>query len=295
MKKGVLALAIIGLVIFINFIIYKANNESNEYNFGQPNKQDKQIIYEVKSSKGKVYVMGVMHTGKLELYPLRKEIEEAFTQSKYLATERNLNRSVDPNVFGDSFENHTSKEAINKVKQLASAYDLSYEEVRKNNISAVMGMFQYKAEQKAGFFSKYGIDSYLTYRANKINKIIKEVEGLEYEIKIAQRLNKECSEEIINSIPIDIKKLEEIHKEGYEIVKTGNIVEASKTADAEQSTNSKFMKIYWEERNKVMTDNIEKYLASGETYFVAVGAGHVVGENGIIKVLQDKGYQVKRI
>jgi len=295
MKKGLWILGIIGAVILINFIGYQGNKESNEYNFGQPNKQDKQIIYEVKSDKGKAYIMGVMHTGKLELYPLRKEIEDAFNQSKYLATERNINNPVDPSVFGDSYENHVSLDTINKVKQLTSAYGLSYEEVRKNNAAAVMSMFQNKADVKAGLFFKYGIDSYFTYRANKSSKIIKEVEGIEFEIKTAQRLNKECSEEIIHSIPKDINRCEQIEKEAYQNVKSGDIEKVYEMLNLQQSIDSKFMKIFLEERNKVMTDNIEKYLASGETHFVAVGASHVVGDKGIIQALQDKGYQVKRI
>ena len=39
-----------------------------------------------------------------------------------------------------------------------------------------------------------------------------------------------------------------------------------------------------------MASKIEGYLKTKETYFVVVGAGHLVGDKGIIKMLKERGY-----
>ena len=52
-------------------------------------------------------------------------------------------------------------------------------------------------------------------------------------------------------------------------------------------------KVFYE-RNDAMTQKIEKFLETGKTYFVAVGAGHLVGERGIVQQLRRKNYTVEQ-
>ncbi len=40
---------------------------------------------------------------------------------------------------------------------------------------------------------------------------------------------------------------------------------------------------------------IEAYLKTRETHFVVVGAGHLVGEQGIVQTLRRKGYTVEQL
>ncbi len=41
-----------------------------------------------------------------------------------------------------------------------------------------------------------------------------------------------------------------------------------------------------------MASKIEDYLKTKETYFVIVGAGHLVGNQGIIEILKGKGFSL---
>jgi hypothetical protein len=44
-----------------------------------------------------------------------------------------------------------------------------------------------------------------------------------------------------------------------------------------------------------MASKIEDFLRTKETYFVIVGAGHLVGEKGILQILKRKGYVVEQL
>jgi len=44
-----------------------------------------------------------------------------------------------------------------------------------------------------------------------------------------------------------------------------------------------------------MTSKIEGYLNSNGSYFVIVGAGHLVGKRGIVELLKNKGYGVEQL
>ncbi|PIV24832.1 MAG: hypothetical protein COS40_01015 [Deltaproteobacteria bacterium CG03_land_8_20_14_0_80_45_14] len=44
-----------------------------------------------------------------------------------------------------------------------------------------------------------------------------------------------------------------------------------------------------------MVLKIEDFLETKETYFIIVGAGHLVGNQGIIEILRGKGYIVEQL
>jgi hypothetical protein len=44
-----------------------------------------------------------------------------------------------------------------------------------------------------------------------------------------------------------------------------------------------------------MTSKIDGYLNSNGSYFVIVGAGHLVGKRGIIELIKSKGYVVEQL
>ncbi len=49
------------------------------------------------------------------------------------------------------------------------------------------------------------------------------------------------------------------------------------------------------DRNRKMISRIEGYLREKGTYFVVVGAGHLIGERGIVEALRKKGYPVEQL
>jgi hypothetical protein len=49
------------------------------------------------------------------------------------------------------------------------------------------------------------------------------------------------------------------------------------------------------DRNIAMTGKIEDLLKTGKSYFVVVGAGHLVSEEGIVQQLAERGYSVEQL
>src|ERR1041385_6428288 len=83
---------------------------------------EKNFLWKVTSvTGGEVYLLGSIHIGKKDWYPLPKEIEDAFEISKFLVVEIDISK-VDQAAmmkavmekgmypFGDSVSKHVSKE-----------------------------------------------------------------------------------------------------------------------------------------------------------------------------------------
>ncbi|MFM7467755.1 MAG: TraB/GumN family protein, partial [Crocinitomicaceae bacterium] len=63
--------------------------------------------------------------------------------------------------------------------------------------------------------------------------------------------------------------------------------------NSEMSTDS-FTENFLNQRNKNWISEIEKLLTR-EKIFIAVGAGHLPGEFGVIELLRNKGYSVESV
>ena len=100
-------------------------------------------------------------------------------------------------------------------------------------------------------------------------------------------------------INYSIKDLENI-KNKYEAMVsawiTGNVRQLDKLFVAE--TKKKMPIIYKEilvDRNNNWLPMIDAYGKTPEKEFVLVGAAHLVGPDGIVKALRDKGYRVEKL
>jgi uncharacterized protein YbaP (TraB family) len=55
-----------------------------------------------------------------------------------------------------------------------------------------------------------------------------------------------------------------------------------------------FEKLFYR-RNREMAAKIEKFLQAKDTAFIVVGAGHLIGRDGIIELLKAKGFAVEQM
>src|SRR6185295_17006099 len=50
-----------------------------------------------------------------------------------------------------------------------------------------------------------------------------------------------------------------------------------------------------DERNAGMAKKVGEYLKSKDVHFVVVGAAHLVGETGVVKLLEKQGFKVEQV
>ena len=49
------------------------------------------------------------------------------------------------------------------------------------------------------------------------------------------------------------------------------------------------------DRNYCMVDSLQQYLSENKNVFCVVGLGHVIGDEGIAKLMEKNGYKIERI
>ena len=299
MKKQTIKLSVIvSLVVIFLFAVFAQDSLSQS---------KKSFLWKVQSKTNTVYVLGSIHYLKKEMYPLDEKIEKAFDQSNILGVEANVDNVSKMDVqklvetafySGDeTLEKHLSPEAFELVKKQLTELGASLEAANKYRPWFLALSLASIEIVKLGFDPNYGIDRYFLSKATEKKKIV-ELESLEYQINLFSALSEKDQELFLLYTLKDIKVLEqELDKlikawtagdeKGIELIMTKSIKE-----------DKKLIPVYEKlviERNRKMVSKIEEYLKEKETFFVIVGAGHLVGNQGIIELLKGKGFLLEQL
>jgi hypothetical protein len=241
------------------------------------------------------------------MYPLNETIEKAFEQSDVLVVEANMSdiKKVDiQKLIGSAFypenetlEKHVSPETFGLLQKELTNLGLPLEVVNKQR-PWFLGLTLASLEiLKLGFDPNYGIDKYFFSKVNGKKKIL-ELESFEYQMNLFSQLAEKDQELLLlnalKEINVLRQKLDDLvwawtsgDDKGLESIITKSVTEDKRLAPIYE----KF--IY--ERNRNMASKIEDYLKTKETYFVIAGAGHLVGNQGIIEILKGKGFFVEQL
>jgi len=72
-------------------------------------------------------------------------------------------------------------------------------------------------------------------------------------------------------------------------------VETEGATAEEIALAEEFIKAMYTDRNQNMADFAEDALKSGDEVFICVGAAHVVGDDGMVGIMTERGYTVERV
>ncbi|WP_339323282.1 TraB/GumN family protein [Paenibacillus sp. FSL W8-0194] len=266
----------------------------------------KGFMWEVENNGNTVYLVGSIHIADDSFYPLRPEFEEAFAEADYLGVEIDLSKAADEaqqkmvmdmGMYqdGTTLKNHISGETYAKLGKILQqsgmkpdALDAFKPWVVETTISSLKSV-------KAGYEAAAGIDLYFIQKAIERKIPVVELESYESQLSMFNGFSKELQEKNLNTALDNFDVLDDGVDKMAEMWKTGNdeqLLELTNSMASEPEYN-KAMLI---DRNEKMAEKIDGYLKNGkkEEYFIVVGAAHYLGEHGIIKLLQDKGYTVVR-
>lgn len=267
----------------------------------------KNFLWKVQSKTNTLYILGSIHFLKKEMYPLNKKIEDAFDKSEVLVLEADINdigqsdiqRLLETAFYSgnETLEKHVSRETYELVKKEFGGLGIPLELVNKQKPWFLALTLTSLELVKLGFDPNYGIDIYFLSKATDKKKI-KELESIDYQINLFSKFSDEDQElfllytlKDINVLGQELDRLMQAWTSGD--TKTMESI-ISKSIRDDKRMSSIYEKIIYE-RNRDMALRIEELLKTKETYFVIVGAGHLIGNKGIIEILKRKGYDVEQL
>lgn len=270
-----------------------------------------------RENNNKIYLMGSIHIGVKEMYPLPKIIESAFAESKVLAvetnileTEKDMEKALEMLNYlaytdGSTLSKQIGEEAYDKLAKIGKkyGYNIDYFDYFMP-IFHVMYLEEVMVE-KTKFSYNYGVDRYFLNKATKDKMKIKDIENSMDIYKAFGNMSAETQKFLIMDFINEYDKTD-FNEEANKTVKAW--INGDYKAILEDDTNwleglsgddlkaaNEFLDILQVKRNVNMADKVIEYLNTDEIHFYIVGAAHFPGDTGILKLLEDRGYEVEEI
>lgn len=248
------------------------------------------------------YLYGTMHIQDERVFQFQEGVEKAFDRSVIFAMELNMDSVNTLELMSELI-----MESPHRLDSLLS--EKEYEIVNqyfKDSLGIGLLIFnkmqpiytsQMVSLKKMNKDSAEALDIYLFNKAKEQNKIVVGLEFMEeqinafksipYDIQAKELFN--AVEDAINGEDQQIDGLIDYYVKG-DLDRLLALTLESEFSDNE--INTIFQKVFLVNRNHKMADRSEKYIKEGST-FIAIGAAHLPGDEGVIENLRKKGYTVK--
>jgi uncharacterized protein YbaP (TraB family) len=148
---------------------------------------------------------------------------------------------------------------------------------------------------KAGFDPQAGVDRILMARARAADKPIKAFETLADQIGFLAGLSEETQLQMLRASLEDFQEAETMLDQMSDAWATGDIEGLERLVLTETQVESpEIYEAVFVRRNRNWADQIETLLEGSGTVFIAVGAGHLAGDDSVQEILEDRGVTVTR-
>lgn len=267
----------------------------------------KHFLWQVKTATATVYLLGSVHFMKKDAYPLSRVIEDAFDRSDTLAVEADIN-SIGKGVLErlrlkgfyqgeDSIANHVSQETYAYITGEAARLGLPIASFIRQK-PWLLGMTMTAIElMKAGYNPHYGIDKYFLTKASGKKNVV-ELESVDYQIDLLAGLPDQEQEHFLIYALKDLASLVRQVDALMTAWATGDAGRIASIMEESVASDSRLKVVHEKiltDRNRNMAKKIASHLRSRGTVFVVVGAGHLVGDLGIVGLLRKEGYHVEQL
>ncbi|MDD7795872.1 TraB/GumN family protein [Clostridium sp. 'White wine YQ'] len=299
MKRVIRLISVFTCIVLFAGIAFGCGKQTDQL------KEVKGIFYKVEKDGKYLYIGGSIHLGNDKI-KFSDKVESAYKESNKLGVEIDI---TDPGISdilskesryndGDNLDKHlkpeTKEYATKLLEEVGAKYNGEISKLKPWALETTISALQYSA---SGFKADNGLDMIFITRAKSDNKAIVSLEDFDTQYKAISFGDDEFQNESL----MKLTKLSETKKQLHDLytaVVNGDTEYVEKMNDEVKSGDKMFRDYYnaaVTQRNLNMETKIEEFLKTNDKYFIVVGAEHVVGEDGLVTLLKNKGYTVTRL
>ncbi len=269
---------------------------------------DRGFFWRVSSPTTVVYLLGSIHFADSSFYPLREIVEKNFQQADALVVELDIT-GIDPQQYseyirrhgyyppGDSIKQHISKQSWRRLQALLQTFNIAPETAAAKKPGLLIMDLTAAMLDRLGYQAGEGVDLHFILQARRQGKPVIGLESLQQQLALfinmpAVETLLQASLDEAEQAEIQLQQLEQAWKSGDEQALQQLMI---MQPEARYKDYRQINEALLYRRNDAMAAKIRAMLAGDKRVFVVVGAGHLVGERGIVRRLKQAGYNVERL
>jgi uncharacterized protein YbaP (TraB family) len=263
------------------------------------------LIWTVERGGRSGWLVGSLHLLTADAYPLPPSLDRAFAAADVLVEEANPEELKAPAAAmqlvakamyppGTTLQSQVSKETFDKIARRAEKIGLPIERLQGFKPWMVALTLVGLELQKGGFDPGLGLDQHFLTRAPAAGKKVRTLETALQQIDFLESLSPQLQEGLVaasfegaDTELAQVQRIAAAWKAGDTVP-----IERLLTTDM-KSVDAAVYETLLVGRNRRWVPQIEDCLSQLRC-FVVVGAAHLVGPDGLVAMLQAKGYTVKQ-
>jgi uncharacterized protein len=268
--------------------------------------QSKATLWKVKGDHNTMYLLGSIHVLSKHAYPLKPALERAFEDANQVVFEIDLTRFT-PKSFrqefqrtalypsGQSLSKKLSPETIELLKSILPAYGLTLDKVEHFKPWFLAEWLSSRALEMAGFSDEFGVDFYFYHKAKAAGKPVLGLETLRDQAQIFDSFNDEENELYLVSTISGLPAYAVMVRRLVDAWKNGDVRLLDQLLNQDKRSDPTTHNVLFSKRNSKWLPEIERFAHESGNYLIIVGAGHLVGEDGVVAQLKRAGYSVQQL
>lgn len=251
------------------------------------------------ASKGdkQLLLLGSVHMGQAEMYPLPEQVNRFFAESDALILEADLTQA--PSVQAE--KKAETAASVLTAEQQRKLHAISVELQLPAQLLLELPAWQAAVSLQAAYLSRlgyqaaYGVDSYLAQQALQQNIPLKALESVDFQLQLFTSDQKTGRDLLTDAVD----NWSRTKEQGECLLKNWQAGDAkSLLAMAEESElQGEMAERFIYRRNQAWAEKLDnpEFLSPKGHYMVVVGALHLVGERSLTEFLATRGYKVKQL
>lgn len=267
--------------------------------------ESRHIMWRVESDSTVIYLLGSVHALPPDAYPLDAIIEKSFDSCSRLALELDLSSSAMPDMQAALMSKGMFKGKEGLADYLSKeTYDLLSEALRREGLDIrmfarfkpwVVGMLLMTLDlQKAGLEFQSGVDAYFQKRAETSGKTTLGLERVDDQIVIFDSMSASAQEEFVRQQLLDDSTSGKQLQGLVDAWRRGDVDLLAAELEDEMGSPELYERMVTR-RNRNWMSTIESFLMLRDRTMVVVGALHLVGKDGIVEMLRQRGYRIEQL
>ncbi len=289
-KKSIFSFSLISLFVGLCSFIFKAN---------EPATEQTSLLWKIEGNgiKHPSYLFGTMHLIEKDYFYFPENLEKLVKKSDLLVMEiAGIPDQMQAMKYlvlqeGTFFDYFTPEQTDTILRWAKDKMGLS-EEAFRASFSKFKPFVAIQAATQMKFIGKtesYEMTLQGIASANQIK--MEGLETIDDQMKIFDDLTREQQAQMVMEGIRDEDEMNTMTSNMQQIYRRQRIDSLYNLIHTEGGVLAEEQNAFLDQRNRNWIPKIKTYVAGGKA-FIAVGAGHLGGENGVIKLLEKEGYKV---
>jgi uncharacterized protein YbaP (TraB family) len=266
--------------------------------------QPRHMLWRVDGGRGTVYLLGSVHLLSPDAYPLAPAITDAFTKASRVVFESSIDslqmRGSELVMRGALPAAQTLQSVLDsatwaKLEALAPEYNLPVAQLQHFKPWVVSLILSQLALQQAGFSPQFGIDIQMNDSAKAAGKSVGGLESVDFQLGLFDSLSPSSQAALLAE---SLVSPDSARKEML-AMKTawlhGDAAALARETEQGFANDTAVYHALLVDRTARWVPQVEAMLQQPQTVLVVVGAGHLVGDRGLVALLRAKGYTVTQL